>query len=95
MVDSMWKHGARSPAELLIAMEQYTNKGFAEKITARTLVVDGEEEEFGQARELFDALRCPKDYLLFTREETAPLHVQVGALAVSSQRIFDWIDDSI
>ncbi len=95
MVDSMWKHGARSPAVLLVAMEQYTNKGFAEKITARTLVVDGEEEEFGQARELFDALRCPKDYLLFTREETAPLHVQVGALAVSSQRIFDWIDDSI
>ncbi len=95
LVDSMWKHGARTPAELLTGMKQYTNKGYAERITARTLVIDGEEEEFGQARELFDALKCRKDYLLFTREETAPLHVQVGALAVSSQRIFDWIDDNI
>jgi len=54
-----------------------------------------EEEEFGQAKELYGALRCPKDYLLFSREEAVPLHVQVGALAVSSHRIFDWIDDHI
>ena len=30
-------------------MNRYTNKGFAEKITAKTLVVDGEAEEWGQA----------------------------------------------
>ncbi len=91
----MWRHGSRTPAELFIGMKQYTNEGFAQRITARTLVIDGEEEEFGQAKELYDALKCPKDYMLFTRQETAPLHVQVGALAVSSQRIFDWIDENI
>jgi dienelactone hydrolase len=95
LADSMWKHGVRTPAELMTSMKQYTNKGFAERITARTLVIDGEEDEFGQAKELYDALKCPKSYLLFTREETAPLHVQAGALAISSQRIFDWIDDNI
>ena len=95
MVDSMWRHGVHSPSELFVSMKEYTNKGYAEKITAHTLVIDGEEEEYGQAKELFAALKCPKDYMLFTREETAPLHVQVGALAISSQRIFDWIDDNI
>jgi hypothetical protein len=35
MVDSMWKRDARTPADLLIVMEQYANKVFAEKISAR------------------------------------------------------------
>ncbi len=95
LVDAMWKHGVATPAQLMTGMKAYTNRGFAERITCRTLVIDGEAEEFGQAKELYDALTCPKDYLLFTAEETAPLHVQVGALAVSSQRIFDWIDENI
>ena len=66
-------------------------EGFAEKITAKTLVVDGEAEEWGQAKELFAALRCPKDYLLFTASEAAQLHVQTGSPAISNQRIFDWL----
>lgn len=95
LTDSMWKQGARTPAEFLLGMRAYTNKGFAEKITANTLVIDGEGEEFGQAKELYNALKGPKDYLLFTKEETALLHVQVGALAISTPRIFDWIDENI
>jgi len=76
-------------------IKRYTNKGIAEKITAKTLVIDGEAEEYGQAKELFDALRCPKDYLLFTAKETAQLHVQTGATAVSVQRIFAWLEDNL
>ena len=95
MRDSMWKHGVSTPAQLMVEMKKYTNKGIAEKITARTLVIDGEAEEFGQAKELFDALRCPKDYLLFTAKETAQVHVQTGATAVASQRIFDWLEDNL
>jgi len=95
MRDTMWKHGCTTPAQLMVEMKRYTNRGIAEKITAKTLVVDGEAEEFGQAKELYDALRCPKDYLLFTARETAQLHVQTGATAVSNQRIFDWLEDNI
>jgi pimeloyl-ACP methyl ester carboxylesterase len=93
--DTMWKHGCATPAQLVLEMKKYTNKGFAEKITAKTLVVDGEAEEFGQAKELFAALRCPKDYLLFTAAEAAQLHVQTGSSAVSSQRIFDWLEENL
>ncbi len=95
MRDTMWKHGCFTPAQLMVEMKKYTNRGYAEKITAKTLVIDGEAEEFGQARELYDALRCPKDYLLFTARETAQLHVQTGATAVSNERIFAWLEDNL
>ena len=95
MRDTMWKHGCTTPAQLMVEMKKYTNRGFAERITARTLVIDGEAEEFGQARELYDALKCPKDYLLFTARETAQLHVQTGATAVSNERVFAWLEDNI
>ena len=85
---------ALPPAQLMVEMKKYTNR-FAERITAKTLVIDGEAEEFGQARELYDALRCPKDYLLFTARETAQLHVQTGATAVADQRIFAWLEDNL
>jgi hypothetical protein len=95
MRDTMWKHGTTTPAQLFVEMKKYTNRGYAQMIRAKTLVIDGEAEEFGQARELYDALRCPKDYLLFTARETAQLHVQTGATAVQSQRIFDWLEDNL
>ncbi len=95
MRDTMWKHGCATPAQLMLEMKKYSNRGFAERITAKTLVIDGESEEFGQARELYDALKCPKDYLLFTARETAQLHVQTGATAVSNERIFAWLEDNL
>lgn len=95
MRDTMWKHGCATPAQLMVEMKKYTNRGFAERITAKTLVIDGEAEEFGQARELYDALRSPKDYLLFTAREAAQLHVQTGATAVSNERIFAWLEDNL
>ena len=95
MRDTMWKHGATSAAQLFLEMKKYTNRGIAQMIRAKTLVIDGEAEEFGQAKELYDALRCPKDSLTFTARETAQLHVQTGATAVQSQRIFDWLEDNL
>ena len=95
MKDSMWRHGVSTPAALMKEVKRYTNKGVAGKITAKTLVIDGEAEEFGQARELYDALKGPKDYMMFTAAEAAELHVQTGSLAVQTHRIFDWLEDNL
>jgi len=93
--DSLWRHGVATPALLMAEVRKFTLKGLSEKITAKTLVIDGEGEEYGQARELFDALKCPKDYLLFTAEEAAQLHVQTGSLAVQTHRVFNWLEDNL
>ena len=95
MRDTMWKHGCTTAAQLFTEMKKYTNRGFTDRITAKMLVIDGEAEEFGQAKELYDALRGPRDYMMFTAEEAAQLHVQTGATAVQSQRIFDWLEDNL
>ena len=47
----------------------------------------------GQAEKLYDLLKCPKKYLLFTSEEGAEDHCHVGALSLANQRIFDWLDN--
>ena len=95
MKDSMWRHGVSTPAALMKEVKRYTNKGVAGKITAKALVIDGEAEEFGQARELYDALKGPKDYMMFTAAEAAELHVQTGSLAVQTRGVFEWLEDNL
>jgi alpha-beta hydrolase superfamily lysophospholipase len=94
---SMWKFGASSPADLLLKLQQYTNADIVEQITCKVLVMDGAGETWaaGQAQRFYDALTSPKEYMLFTAEDTGLLHTQNGALAVSSQRFFDWLDENI
>ena len=97
MRDAMAKHGVDRPSALLRELRRFTNADSVHRIRARTLVVDGtgESTSVGQARKLFDALRCDKDFLLFDAEDTGLLHCQEGASAVSSHRIFDWVDRHI
>jgi len=95
LTDTMWKHGAKTPSELLDKMQEFTNVDGVKDIRCATLVMDAEAEEYGQARQFYDALTCPREYMLFTEEEAAPLHVQTGSLAVASQRVFDWIDTEV
>lgn len=91
MLDSMWRHGANSPLTLMREFKRYQMGDAINNIRSRMLVIDGESEEYGEAKPLFDALRSPKDYLMFSAADTAQFHVQVGALALSTQRIFEWI----
>lgn len=97
ITDEMWKHGVQSPAELLIRLKQYNNEPIIDKITCQVLVMDGEAEAWsvGQAKMFYDALKCPKDYMLFTAEDTGLVHCQTGAQSVATHRLFDWLDEHI
>lgn len=94
---TMWKHGAESPADLMNQLKEFNNEGIVDQISCHTLIMDGEAEEFsaGQAKKLYDALSCPKDYMLFTAEDTGLVHCQTGALSVASRRLFDWLDEHL
>lgn len=95
LTDTMWKHGAKTPKQMLDEMQTYTNKNTAANITAAMLIINAEYEPYGQARQLYDTIPGKKDFMVFTEEEAAPLHVQTGSLAVSISRIFDWIDEEL
>ena len=97
ITDEMWKHGAKTPAELLVKLKEFNNEPIVDKVTSRVLVMDGEAEAWsvGQAKPLYEALKSPKDYMLFTAEDTGLVHCQTGAHAVGTQRLFDWLDEHI
>ncbi|MET0912366.1 MAG: alpha/beta fold hydrolase [Acidimicrobiales bacterium] len=94
MEDSMWKHGVSNPYDLMKAFEACDLTPHADKIECPTLVMDGTQEAFstGQAKPLYDALSCEKEYLLFDDESTAQLHCQNGANATAAEFLFDWLD---
>jgi pimeloyl-ACP methyl ester carboxylesterase len=86
--------GAQTPSEYFRMIAPYTLKDVAGLIRCPTLVVDSDNDTLlaGQARPLYDALTGPKEYLLFTTEEGAGLHCQMGAMTISNERIFNWLD---
>ena len=93
----MWTTGTNSPFELIQSSKKYSVKGIAQKIKCPTLVLEAEKDDSfpGQPRMVYDALTCPKKYILFTSEEGAEEHCQSGAPAISNQRIFDWLDETL
>jgi pimeloyl-ACP methyl ester carboxylesterase len=97
MKHGMWTTGTNSPFELIQGSKKYTVKGIAQKTKCPTLVLEAEKDDSfpGQPRKVYDALTCPKKYILFTSEEGAEEHCQSGAPAISNQRIFDWLDETL
>lgn len=95
MANGMFTFHAKSPSEWLKMTRPYTMKDVAGQITCPMLIVDSEEDKDmpGQATKLFKALKSPKDFMLFTKEEGAEEHCQMGALLISNARILDWLDD--
>ncbi len=95
MANGMFTFRAKSPSEWLKMTRAYTMKDVAANITCPMLIVDSEEDKDmpGQAKMLFKALTCPKDYMLFTKAEGAEEHCQMGAVIISNARILDWLDE--
>jgi len=94
IANGMFTFHAQSPSDWLKMTRLYTMKDVAQKITCPMLIVDseGDKEMPGQAPKLFDALKSPKDFMLFTKEEGAEEHCQMGAILISNARILDWLD---
>jgi dienelactone hydrolase len=93
----MWAMQATSLLDCMQKMQQYTMEGVAKQVTCPTLVCDAEKDHFfaGQPKKLYDALTCPKTYLLFTASDAAEEHCHAGATLLQCQRIFDWLDETL
>lgn len=93
--NGMWVFGVNSPAEFMLIVKQYTLKDCVKNIKCHTLVIDskGDISLSGQPEKLYKELECPKTYLIFSREEAAQAHCQMGAITLSNEMIFNWLDD--
>jgi hypothetical protein len=89
--------GAKTLKEFVLMQREYSLKGSAEKIECPALVCDNVADAIvgGQAKELYEALRCPKDYVLFTAEESADGHCEGGAQVLFHRVAYDWLEKTL
>jgi len=94
--NGMFTFDVDTPSAFLLAYSDFSMEGVADKISCPTLVIDSENDTGmkGEPQRLYDALTCPKEFILFTAEEGAGLHCQMGAMLLAHQRIFDWLDET-
>lgn len=95
--NGMYTFKASSPSDWVIKASEYCLEGVADKIECPTLVIDTENEQSfpGEAKKLYDALVCPKTWMLFTAEEGAEEHCQIGAALISGQKVFGWLGETL
>jgi len=93
----MWVFGGHTPVDFFDKLKQYDYENDLSKIKCKMLIMDGTGEKWGagQAKKLYDSLDCPKEYMLFADEDSAEGHCQAGNPALSTQRMFDWLDENI
>lgn len=86
--------GAKDPRDFILKSKDYYLGGVAAQIQCPTLVTDSNSEDNfpGQAKQLYDALSCRKDYILFSEEDGAQEHCQEGAKLYANACIFNWIE---
>lgn len=97
MANGMFTFSAKSPSEWLRMTRPYNMKDSIGKIRCPVLVVDSEKDVDmpGQAKQFFNALTSQKNYLMFTAEDAAEEHCQIGAGILSNERILDWLDETM
>ena len=81
--DYAWKHGVKDDIDTVIdELKRYDNSDILDKITCKVLVMDATADiNPGEGIEFFNALRCPKEYMLFDDNTLGQTHTQMGCYA--------------
>ena len=99
MLDTVtWVFGVDSAASFQRALSSYSLSGIAGEIDCPMLVLAGEDDHFvplSLAQAFLDELTCPTTLRVFTTEEGAGEHCQVGNLRLATGVIYDWFDESL
>jgi alpha-beta hydrolase superfamily lysophospholipase len=95
--NGLWTMGGDSYADFLRRTAAYSLSGIAHQITAPTLIMDAEDDQFlrGQPSALAAAMTAPSTMAHFTTAEGAGEHCHVGSLTRAHQVVFDWLDDTL
>ena len=95
VTDYAWKHGVETSVQAVVdELKKYDNADIIDKITCTMLVLDGTAEVTpGVADKFYDALKCPKHYLLFDETTTAQTHTQMGGYGTAAEILFDKIEE--
>jgi hypothetical protein len=101
MDHARWSMGLKHPHEFFSAWKPYTLWGLEQRLQCPLLCLFGEDELAAVNQKLLeetvryiDKLVCPKAVHLFTREEGAASHCQMGGISRAQAVIFDWLEET-
>jgi pimeloyl-ACP methyl ester carboxylesterase len=95
MANSRWVFGVASAAELGRTLRRFSLVDVAGEIDCPTLVLAGEDDHFVPLEltsEFADLVSGPTTVRVFTTEEGAGEHCQMGNLRLATGEIYDWLD---
>jgi hypothetical protein len=89
--------GRSSVYEAFKAVQEYNLTNVVDQIRCPMLVTDPEGEQFwpGQSQKMYDAVSGPKTIMKFTLAEGGDLQCEPKIAALRTQRIFDWLDQTL
>jgi pimeloyl-ACP methyl ester carboxylesterase len=97
----MWVHGATTPWEYFKMFQAYSLADVAKNIQCPTFVDEAEDDRRrGGGKELYDALQCPKEYVLFAASEGAGEHCEAAHVTYFFKRCLtgstrSWTDERL
>lgn len=94
--NAMWVFNVNSPAAVLDALRPYNTANILKRIKSPVLVVDSISDQFmkDQPQQVYQQLTSPKTLLVFGTQGTAQAHCQMGAIAISNEKIYNWLDQT-
>ncbi|SIR26073.1 Pimeloyl-ACP methyl ester carboxylesterase [Haladaptatus litoreus] len=93
--NSSWVFGTDA-ASLRRTLREYSLRDVADRITCPTLALAGEDDHLiplPLVYEFVDAVSGPTTLRVFTAEEGAGEHCQLGNLSLAHGEIYDWLDE--
>ena len=91
------RFGQSSAYDAFKAAQEYNLTGVVNQIRCPILITDPEGGQFwpGQSQKLYDALPGPKTLMKFTLAEGGDLQCEPKIAGLRTQRIFDWLDQTL
>lgn len=88
-----WVNGATTLRDYFASVERFTMDGRIEDICCPTLFMLAEDDTLAAgAQRFFEALRCRKTLVRFSRDEGAGEHCEMRNRSLVKRRVLDWLD---
>jgi hypothetical protein len=103
---SAWTLGIHSAHEWVAAYEDFTLLGFEDRLKGKPMLFMFSEDDIMDAAapskaiiisllDYIQSLDCPKYVRLFTKQEGASSHCQMGGLSYAQAAIFGWLEHTL
>jgi pimeloyl-ACP methyl ester carboxylesterase len=91
-----WTNAAADLSSWIAEMDKWKlDPDTVAQIRCPTLVTAAQDMASSNAKELYAALTCPKDFIQFTDADGAGAHCEMVNRSMANRKILDWLDETV